>query len=75
MITQSDRDCRNAIYAELNGRVDPVAANMQSDWLDKYLAAHRLAAEKAVLDKAWALAGGMGAISVAKLEAILEQQP
>jgi len=48
-VIQADRDRRNAIYKELTGFavIEPVAS--QNDWMDKYLAAHRIAAEKAVL--------------------------
>ena len=50
-VTHADLDCRNAIYKELTGLavIEPVAS--QHDWMDKYLAAHRISAEKAVLDK------------------------
>lgn len=49
-VIQADRDRRNAIYKELTGFavIEPVAS--QNDWMDKYLAAHRIAAEKAATE-------------------------
>lgn len=48
MITQEDIDCRNAIYKELTGAALPDDIAAQPDWMDKYISAHRIAAEKAV---------------------------
>ena len=46
-ITQADLDCRNAIYKELTGFRVPDDIAAQGDWMDKYISAHRLAAEAA----------------------------
>lgn len=44
IVTQADIDCRNAIYKELTGFRVPDDVAAQSDWMDKYIAAHRTAA-------------------------------
>jgi hypothetical protein len=67
-VTQADRDLLTLIYSgtfKFNPKREKQAL--------QEIASHRIAAEKAVLDKAWSLANGMGVISVAKLEVMLEK--
>lgn len=44
-VTQSDVDCRNAIYLEMTGLKVSDETLYQADWMDKYISGHRIASQ------------------------------